>query len=65
MQEEQSANRTGKGGSVGIVDDHCRGGSGRKKGSGFLGVKTSAPGLYLEIMELDCEWLEEVVAALS
>lgn len=38
---------------------------GKKKGSGLLGVKSSAPGLYLEIMELDCEWLEEVVAALS
>lgn len=33
--------------------------------SGLLGVKSSAPDVYLEIMELDCEWLEEVVAALS
>lgn len=34
-------------------------------GQGLWGLKSSAPGFYLEIMELDCDWLEEVVAALS
>lgn len=34
---------------------------------GALGSRSEVLGLriYLEIMELDCEWLEEVVAALS
>lgn len=29
------------------------------------GVRGAASTFYLEIMELDCDWLEEVVAALS
>lgn len=29
------------------------------------GMKSSASIFYLEIMELACDWLEEVVAALS
>lgn len=32
---------------------------------GLWGLKSSASSFYLEIIELDCDWLEEVVAALS
>lgn len=67
VQEEQSPKTTGRaeGGVLALLTTIVRGGSGWKTGSGLLGVKSSAPDVYLEIMELDCEWLEEVVAALS
>lgn len=54
-----------------LVDNPLEGSERKGKEKGGPGRDGSdilclwAGGIYLEIMELDCEWLEEVVAALS